>query len=617
MIGKLLGDRYEIIAKLGSGGMAHVYRARCTILNRIVTVKVLREELAEDRDFVRRFQMEAQAVALLSHPNIVSIYDVGEENGIPYLVMEYVEGDNLKEIIRKKGALSPSEAVDIGIQVCAALDHAHSKGIIHRDIKPHNILVTPEGQVKVTDFGLARFLSVPSATMTQSGTVMGSVHYFSPEQARGEEANAQSDLYSLGVVLYETVSGHVPFQGDNPVSIALKHLQEEPPSLRLENPSIPQELEQIIFKAMAKDQGMRFASAKDMQLALSKVYSGELVGPHEEEQTRSIPVPIIPENKDIQKKRMHPAAIAALVVCALLVAGGAIFAFSKWYFGGTVEVPNVVGQSQAEAVEKLKSAGFQVEVSEVFDQGKQADVVVKQDPVGGMKAKKGRLVRIWVNKGQSSVWLPDLTGASEREAKLALEGRGFKVKITRENHDSVPAGYVIRQFPEGDQNQPKGSEVTLVVSSGPLVTEVVVPSLVGLTADQARTALTSVGLNLGEVKEESSSTEKGIIIKQGVAPGTSVKKGQSIDIVVSSGPSSGPGDGSNGGLKSQERKLKIEVPEGETGEIKVVIKDAQGTREVYKGTHEAGDVIERSFEIYPPGEFQIYFQGRLNKTITF
>lgn len=603
MIGQLLGNRYEIIAKLGSGGMAHVYRARCTILNRIVTVKVLREELAEDKDFVRRFQIEAQAVALLSHPNIVSIYDVGEENGLPYLVMEYVEGDNLKEIIRSQGALSPSETVNIGIQVCAALDHAHSKGIIHRDIKPHNILVTPGGRVKVTDFGLARFLSVPSATMTQSGTVMGSVHYFSPEQAQGEEANAQSDIYSLGVVLYEAVSGHVPFQGDNPVSIALKHLQEEPPDLRLENPSIPQELEQIIFKAMARDQEMRFASAKEMQEALSKGYTGEFSAPREEEQTRSIPIPVIPENKDLRKRKMQPAAIAALVVCALLLIGGTLFALSRWYFGGTVNVPDVVGQSQAEATEKLEGEGFQVDVNEVFDQGEKTEVVVQQDPVGGMKVKKGRLVRIWVNKGQSSVWLPDFTGASEREARLALEGRDFTVKITRENHETVPAGYVIRQFPEGDQNQPKGSEVTLVVSSGQVAKEVIVPSLVGLKVDQAKAALRSVELNLGEVKEEPSSEKKGVIIKQGVAPGTSVKKGENIDVVVSSG------------LKAQENTLKIEVPEA--GELKVVIKDAQGTREVYKQAHEAEDIVEKSFEVYPPGEFQIYFQGQLNKTIPF
>jgi beta-lactam-binding protein with PASTA domain/tRNA A-37 threonylcarbamoyl transferase component Bud32 len=603
MIGQLLGNRYEIIAKLGSGGMAHVYRARCTVLNRIVTVKVMRKELAEDKDFVHRFQIEAQAVALLSHPNIVSIYDVGEENGLPYLVMEYVEGDNLKEIIRQKGALSPAETVNIGIQVCAALDHAHSKGIIHRDIKPHNILVTPGGRVKVADFGMARFLSVPGATVTQSGTVMGSVHYFSPEQARGEEASYQSDLYSLGVVLYEAVSGHVPYQGDNPITIALKHIQEQPPGLRLENPSIPEELEQIIFKAMARDKEMRFKSAKEMQKALS--YSGEFSGTQEEERTRSIPIPVIPERKTLSKKRMHPAAIAALVVCGILLIGGVLYGLSRWYFGDTVSVPDVVELPQAEATATLKSAGFRVEVDEVFDQGKETEVVIRQDPIGGMKVKKGRLVRIWVNKGQSSIWLPNLAGASEREARLALEGRGFKVKINKENHESVAAGYVIRQFPEGDQNQPKGTEVTLIVSSGPVVKDVVVPSLVGLTVDQAKAALGSVELNLGEVKEEPSSEEKGKIIKQSVDPGTSVKKGQRIDVVVSSG------------LKSQQRKLKIEVPEDQSGEIRVVVKDEQGTREVYKGTHEAGDQIEKSFEVYPPGEFQIYFQGQLNKTIPF
>jgi serine/threonine protein kinase len=415
MIGQLLGNRYEIIAKLGSGGMAHVYRARCTVLNRIVTVKVMRKELVEDKDFVHRFQIEAQAVALLSHPNIVSIYDVGEENGLPYLVMEYVEGDNLKEIIRQKGALSPAETVNIGIQVCAALDHAHSKGIIHRDIKPHNILVTPGGRVKVADFGMARFLSVPGATVTQSGTVMGSVHYFSPEQARGEEASYQSDLYSLGVVLYEAVSGHVPYQGDNPITIALKHIQEQPPGLRLENPSIPEELEQIIFKAMARDKEMRFKSAKEMQKALS--YSGEFSGTQEEERTRSIPIPVIPERKTLSKKRMHPAAIAALVVCGILLIGGVLYGLSRWYFGDTVSVPDVVELPQAEATATLKSAGFRVEVDEVFDQGKETEVVIRQDPIGGMKVKKGRLVRIWVNKGQSSIWLPNLAGASEREAK--------------------------------------------------------------------------------------------------------------------------------------------------------------------------------------------------------
>jgi beta-lactam-binding protein with PASTA domain/tRNA A-37 threonylcarbamoyl transferase component Bud32 len=605
MIGKLFGNRYEIIAKLGAGGMANVYKARCTILNRIVTVKILRSELAEDKDFVRRFQNEAQAVALLSHPNIVSIYDVGEENGLPYLVMEYVEGKNLKELIRSEGALSPSEVVNIGIQVCAALGHAHSKGIIHRDVKPHNILVAPEGQIKVTDFGLARFLSVPSATMTQSGTVMGSVHYFSPEQARGEEADAQSDIYSLGTVLYEAVSGHVPFQGDSPVSIALKHLQEEPPGLHIENQSIPKELEQIIMKAMAKKPELRFLSAEEMQGALDNI---DGFSAPEEELTRAISIPVIPEKKTVKKRKLHPAAIAAIVVGILLLFAGMGYAFFAWYFGGTVAVPDVIGQTESEAAEKLKSEGFEVEANEVFDQGKEVDVVVQQDPVAGMEVKKGRLVRIWVNKGPSSVWLPDFTGAAEREARLALEGRDFIVKLTRENHDSIPEGCVIRQSPEGDQNQPKGTEVTLVVSKGPVIRDVYVPALLGLNVEQAKDALAAVGLNLGEIKEEESSEKKGVIIKQDVEPGSTVKKGGKINVVISSGEP--PKD-----EEPQEVELEINVPAA--GEVRVVVKDAQGTREVYKKAHEAGDEVEQYFQVYPPGEFQIYYQGKLNKTIPF
>jgi len=605
MIGKMLGNRYEIIAMLGAGGMANVYRARCTVLNRIVTVKVLRKELAEDKDFVRRFQMEAQAVALLSHPNIVSIYDVGEEDGVPYLVMEYVEGSNLKEIIREKGPLSPTEAVNIGIQVCAALEHAHSKGIIHRDIKSHNILVTPGGRVKVTDFGLARVLSIPSATMTQSGSVMGSVHYFSPEQARGEEVTPQSDIYSLGVVLYEAVSGHVPFQGDNPISIALKHLQEEPKSLCLENPAIPKRLEQIIFKAMAKDPKNRFVSAAQMQQALAEGQPSGVISSAEEEQTRVIPLPeqIETKKRDNKKRKIHPGAIVALTLLGLLLITGGLYALSRWYFGGTVVVPNVVGLTQEEAEEMLKEEGLEVEVKETSEQGTEAGIVVRQDPVAGREVKKGRLIRIWVNKGPASVWLPDFTGAEEREATLALEGRGFVVKVTRENHDSVPAGYVIRQFPAGDSNQPKGSEVTLVVSKGPLVKEVVVPAVVGLTVEQAEAALGAVELNLGRVTEKPSDQEKGVIIEQSITPGTSVKKGTSIDVVVSSG------------LQEKETKLKIDVPE--EGELIVVIKDSQGTREVYKQLHKAGDKVEKTFTVYPPGEFQIYFQGKLRQTVPF
>jgi beta-lactam-binding protein with PASTA domain/tRNA A-37 threonylcarbamoyl transferase component Bud32 len=592
MVGKMIGNRYEIITRIGVGGMANVYQARCTILNRIVTVKVLRSELAEDKDFVRRFQLEAQAVASLSHPNIVSIYDVGEEDGLPYLVMEYVEGANLKEIIKNRGPLSPSEAVNIGIQVCAALAHAHSKGIIHRDIKPHNILVTPGGRVKVTDFGLARVLSMPSATMTQSGTVMGSVHYFSPEQARGEEATPQSDLYSLGVVLYETLSGEVPFQGDNPVSIALKHLQEEPTGLRLKNPEIPSELEDIILKAMSKDPAKRFVSAREMQRALSECFisDDELEA---EEQTQFLPA--VDGGNKKRKGRLHPAALAAIIILGLCLLVGIVWGFTNWYFGEPIAVPNVVGDPEDVADAKLRDAGLRVEVNETYDQGSKKGIVVQQQPEAGMKVKKGRTVQLWVNKGQTLVWLPEITGTTERDAQITLETRGFQVKILKEYSEDIPAGHVIRQLPAGDQNYPKGSTVTLVVSKGPAPRDVPVPSLIGLSIEQAKIALDAVGLVLGEPSEEYSDKEQGVIIRQTIEPGTMVRKGDVVDVVVSSGP--------------EPQKVRFEVHE--PGEVKVVIQDTTGTRVVYQQMHQAGDRVEVPVQVLVPGVIQVFFQGQL------
>lgn len=598
MKGKLLGNRYEIITKIGAGGMANVYQARCTILNRIVTVKILREELAEDKDFVRRFQMEAQAVASLSHPNIVSIYDVGEEDGLPYLVMEYVEGTNLKEMIRRRGALPPSEAISIGIQVCAALEHAHSKGIIHRDIKPHNILVTPGGRVKVTDFGLARVLSIPCATVTQSGTVMGSVHYFSPEQARGEEATPQSDIYSLGVVLYEAVSGKVPFQGDNPVSIALKHIQDDPPGLRNVNPAIPEELEKIIFRAMSKSPARRFQSAREMQKALADGFVSE---DYPEERTHYLaPVSKSQVGTERRKRRLHPAAIGALIFFCLILLAGGVWGFFKWYFGETVVVPEVVGYPQAEAEQKLKAAGLEVEVLTTQEEDSDEGIVVRQLPAAGMKVKKGRLVQIWVNKGKPLVWLPETTGAPEREAKIALESRGFQVRITREHSETVPEGYVIRQTPAGDRNYTEGSLITLVISEGPIPRNIPVPKLIGLTLDQAKATLEAVGLVLGEVREQPSEDyEQGVIISQSIEPGTLIRKGDPVDVVQSSGPIEEP----------TVKTLDFRVHN--TGEVKVIIKDTRGTRVAYQQIHQAGDKVKIPFEVYAPGEIEVYFQDQL------
>jgi len=605
MVGKILGNRYEIIAKLGAGGMANVYQAKCRVLNRIVTVKILRSELAEDKDFVRRFQLEAQAVASLSHPNIVSIYDVGEEDGLPYLVMEYVEGFNLKEIIKREGRLSPGETINIGIQVCAALAHAHEKGIIHRDIKPHNILVMPGGRVKVADFGLARVLSLPAATVTQSGTVMGSVHYFAPEQARGEEVGPKSDLYSLGVVLYETVAGHVPFQGDNPISVALKHLQEQPPSLRKENPAVPRSLEEIIFKAMAKDPEQRFASAREMQTALAGGSVVEQDGFDENERTRFLHID--PENEPSasrSRRRLHPAAWVALGIFFLLLVAGGLWAFSKWFFVEEAVVPDVTHMQLEQAEIKLKGAGFRVQKIMVFNSDIASGVVFRQDPVGNFRAKKGSSVRLWVSKGARLVWLPDVTGFPLSEAKIMLEEREgkFRVTVTEENSDTVKADTVISQEPPGDRNVKEGTEVKLIVSKGPA--NLVMPSLLGQTVEQARNTLSGMGLSLGEIRDEPSSQyPEGTISSQSISEGAPVKAGDRVDVGVSQGP--GPIQ------YTVPLEFKVKTP----GEVKVEIVDSRGTRVVYVGNHKPGERIEKEFVVYGPGEVRIYFQGQLYQTI--
>lgn len=596
MVGKILGGRYEIIAKLGSGGMSHVYQARCTILNRIVTVKILRSELAEDKEFVRRFQMEAQAVASLSHPNIVSIYDVGQENGVPYLVMEYIEGQNLKEIISREGPLSPAEAVNLGVQVCAALAHAHEKGIIHRDIKSQNILVTPSGRVKVTDFGLARVQSIPSATVTRSGMVMGSVHYFSPEQARGEETGPKSNLYSLGVVLYEAISGHPPFQGDNPVTVALKHLQETPPSLRREQPGIPARLEEIVFKALAKDPALRFQSAREMQQALSE---GGLSqdGSNEEELTKEIRMPAV-------RRRPRPAAIAGLVLLLLLVFIGGAYALAKWYAVGTyVTVPQVAYQTQDDATSIIQAAGLVPSIKQVNDNKMPAGSAIRTDPVAGNSIKKGEQVVLYVSQGPNLALLPNVVGFTIANARLTLGNSGFMiVEKDQVNSDpSVAPGTVISQDPSGDSSVPSKSQVTLTVSQAPSLNDLVVPSLLGLTVDQATATLTSLGLVLGNVTDEGSvDYPPGMIDRQDVGPGTPASQGLIVNVWRSTGPGPWVDD------------IPVHFEVYETGELKVVINDALGSnRIVYDQVQNPGDILDKNFELYGSGTIQVYFKDSL------
>ena len=362
----LLQNRYELLEKIGDGGMATVYRARCTLLDRIVAVKILKEEYAQDIVLVQKFKSEAQAAARLSHPNIVNVYDVGEDNGFHFIVMEYVEGTNLKEYIREKGPLTPDEAVRIALMICEGLIRAHEKGLIHRDIKPHNILLTRDGTAKVADFGIAR--AANSVTITYSGDMVGSVHYVSPEQARGEPVNSTSDIYSLGCVLYEMVIGRVPFDADSPVTVALKHIHERPVPPSVINDAVPSGLEEVIMTAMEKKPGYRYQSAKDMKLALMGALNGKksrfLKKKRADDKTLVMPPVGEGEDYEVARKQKKMKPMGWIIIAAVIVgiASGLLYGMRGSLFGQEVKVPDVKGEHWEAAREILEDKGLKLKV---------------------------------------------------------------------------------------------------------------------------------------------------------------------------------------------------------------------------------------------------------------
>lgn len=599
MIGSVLGNRYEIINRLASGGMANVYLAKCRILKRQVTIKVLKEEFSSDKEFLQRFQREAQAVASLSHPNIVNIYDVGEEKGLPYIVMEYIEGENLKEVIRKKAPFSPREIVNIGSQVCAALEHAHGRGVIHRDIKPHNILVTSSGRIKVTDFGLARMLSAPAANVTQSGTIVGSVYYFSPEQAQGQEVDARSDLYSLGVVLYEMATGDIPFRGDTPISVALKHIQELPPPVRQKNPAIPPEIADIINKAMSKDPEKRFSSAAEMKKELLNADLSSWRS--DEEQTQLLYKEAAMKKRS--KKRQRPNLWGWLAIGIALIVLISVFSWaaSRWLFAGDVVVPAVEGLTVEEAKDEITKAGLHYQVNDIFSAEVPGEVV-RQSPLGKTKVKKNRVIKLWVSKGSEMIWLPDVRNYPLREAQILLEDSGFKLQmpVTKVYDENIPEGKVVSQDPEGDQKQPEGTRINLTVSKGSSPQQVVMPQLVGRTIEKASDELVSLGLVLGEIKEEESQDyPAGLVCAQEIASGTVIHSGDTVIITKSKGP--GP----------QVSILPLKLQVRENGDVKIVVHDRLGERVFYQQFHKADENLEKDVEVYGSGEVYVYFQGQL------
>ncbi|MDR7074518.1 Stk1 family PASTA domain-containing Ser/Thr kinase [Fictibacillus barbaricus] len=607
MIGKRVSGRYKLLEVIGDGGMAIVYRAKDLILDRDVAVKVLRSEFNKDEDFIRRFKREAESATSLDHPNIVSIFDVGEDDDIYFIVMEYVQGKTLKQYIKEHGKLSVEESLHIMKQIGSGMAVAHDHGIIHRDIKPHNILITENGIAKLTDFGIA--LAITSATITHTNSILGSVHYFSPEQARGGIANAKSDIYSFGAVLYEMVTGRVPFVGESPVSVALKHLQENVIEPRRLNPEIPQSVENIILKALAKNPLHRYSSAQellnDMHSALDpdRMYEQKWNETSDDDEKTKFITPIIPpvpadqpadeetgKGKKKKKKRWW-----LIILLTLLLLGGAgvaaVTILPSIFQLKEVSVPNVAGYEYEDAFDKLKAEGLDVKRQEVFDKEVEDGKVIRQDPAPQTKVKERSIVTLQVSKGPEKESMPDVEGMNIDSAKGLLHEKGFtNYNITYEESDTEPEGTVLSQRPGKDgKYTPSETDVELVVSKGKPTIQVM--NLGGLTKEQVDNYAKGEGLLVEYSEDFSETVENGNVISQDPSPFTQVEKGATISVILSKGPEETepppppePPAQETAPDRTTTKKIDVKVkgkPKKEPFHVKIVYSDKNASNKVF------------------------------------
>lgn len=650
LVGKLLNNRYEIIEKIGTGGMATVYKARCHVLNRYVAIKVLREELKSDEGIVKKFHIESQAAASLSHHNIVSIHDVGEEDGNSYIVMEYVDGTTLKEYIKQKGKLDWKEAFGFAMSICSALDHAHKKHIIHRDIKPHNILMTRDKTLKVTDFGIAR--AVSSDTMVAGAGALGSVHYNSPEQARGGYTDERSDIYSTGIVLYEMIAGRVPFDGDNPVMIALQHLENAPQDIREIIPDIPDEAADAVMKAIQKEQHMRYQSAEEMKNALGKVldmykpaYAATAEpnnisggGSNMNSNTGNKKKTKKPKTEQEKKEDRLAVIFAVITVAIIFLIGGGTYLFMR---GGSREVitPDLLDMTLEEAQKAVEGTAFTIDEEYTTEESDEIEEghIITQDPGANQSVKKKNTViklTISSGSGENQIEMQSVTGMEYDAAAKLLKEQGLKVEKQTESSDSVSEGNVIRQTPTSGSKLNSGDTVVLYVSSGS-DTRIAVPNLSGNTQAKAETALKSSGFQLGNVTSESSSLPKGTVIDQKPSAGVKASKGSFVNIVLSSGPAeeeptkteepkatqtpeSKATQNPTAAPIAKTKVLTVTFPDwvSDTVNVKVV---ANGT-EIYNKEHSKSEGGARvTVKGTKDAEVEIYIDGKLTdkKTITF
>jgi eukaryotic-like serine/threonine-protein kinase len=520
----MVDGRYRIIGRLGSGGMADVYEAEDTQLGRRVALKLLHRRFAEDPEFVERFRREASSAAGLNHPNIVQVFDRGAWDGTYYIAMELLEGRNLKQVVRDHGALDPALAVDIVLQILKAARFAHRRGVVHRDIKPHNVIVDEEGRAKVTDFGIAR---AGASDMTETGSIMGTAQYLSPEQAQGHPVDARSDLYSIGVVLYELLTGAPPFDADSPVTIALKQVSEDPLPPAARNPAVPAGLDAVVMRALRKDPDERFQDADAFIAALEAAMIGAYVEPLAED-----PVAALEEADRRNWRRIALIALVALALLALAVGAWALLTPDQ------KRVPDVVGKKSGSAAQILQNAGFEVDVVPIQSDTVAEDRVAGQRPEPGAEADEGSVVTITVSSGPGEAPVPLVEGMTAEAAADALREAGFKSEQRREFSDTVKAGRVIETSPPEGSTARKGTTVTLIVSRGR--EKIAVPDVVGRPRDEAERTLQDAGLQASVKEEESEDADPGTVLRQDPPAGTELAKGKTVALVVAKAPADVP-----------------------------------------------------------------------------
>lgn len=545
-IGKKLDGRYEILELIGFGGMAVVFKAYDLLENRHVAVKILKDEYLHNEEFRRRFRNESKAIAMLSHPNIVRVFDVNFSDTVQYIVMEYIDGITLKEYIGQQGAVKWKETIHFTVQILRALQHAHDNGIVHRDIKPQNVMLLQDGTIKVMDFGIARFARENGRTVADKA--IGSVHYISPEQARGEQTDERTDIYSVGIIMYELLTGQVPFDGDTPVSIAIKQMQQEPALPTSINPSIPVGLEEITLRAMQKEPELRYQSASEMLKDIDEFKQNpdvvfEYKYFNEDGTTKYFDRPSVhakeeATSKEKQKKKGAYTLniLAGVAAACVILAGVALFFFFKNLGQRTPDVllPNLTGKTVEEAQAEVPDVTIVIsakESSSKFD----VNQIISQDPGENMTVKAGSEVKVVVSTGMETVPMPNLVNKSIAEAREALSG--YEIDEIRRTDSTIAAGKVISTTPKAGEDLNAGDTVTIYVSLGSADLPATVPNLEGLTEVTARNKLTVAGLSLGEVKEVQSDKEKGTVVRQSIAYGKRVTKGTKVDIEVSSGKS--------------------------------------------------------------------------------